>query len=102
MISDSKALSESIKAIVELWKGRVQNQKTLKDEWNQLVNNSRRLIHETTIVEQEIFPRAPTVNTENYSEVVKLYENKLNEIQPMLKVNYVDYIQRELFIYFFI
>ena len=91
MISDSKAQFESIKAIVELWKGRVQNQKTLKDEWNQLVTNSRRLIHETTTVEQEIFPRAPTVNTENYSEVFKFYEKKLDEIQPMLKVSNFSY-----------
>ena len=71
MISDSKAQFESIKAIVELWKGRVQNQKTLKDEWNQLVT--------------------PTVNTENYSEVFKFYEKKLDEIQPMLKVSNFSY-----------
>jgi hypothetical protein len=87
MISDAKAQSESMKAIVELWKGQVQNQKILKDEWNQLVTNSRRLIHETTTVEREIFPRVPTLNTENHSEIVRYYENKLDEIQPMLKVN---------------
>ena len=102
MLSDSKAFSESIKAIAELWKGKIQNQKALKEEWNQLVTNSRRLIQETVTVEQEIFPRAP-INTENYSEVVKFYEEKLNEIQPLLTVN--DYaakiiIKKKKFLYY--
>ena len=85
MLNDSKSLSESMKATVEIWKGKLENEKILKDEWEQLMKNSRRLIQETTTVEEKFFPKT-VVNTENYSEVVKLYENKLNEIQPMLKV----------------
>jgi hypothetical protein len=89
MQSDSKSLAESMKAIVELWKGKLQNQKTLKEEWEQFMANSKRLIQETTTtIEETIFPRAP-VNTEKYSEVIKFYENKLEEIQPMLKVRFV-------------
>ena len=88
MLSDSKALAESMKTMVELWKGKLQNQKTLKEEWEQFMANSKRLIQETTTtIEETIFPRAP-VNTEKYSEVIKFYENKLEEIQSMLKVRF--------------
>lgn len=87
MLNDSRSLSDSIKAIVELWKTRIVNQKALKDEWKQFMTNSRRLIQETTTIEEKFFPKIVN-NTEDYNEIIRQYENKLNETQPLLKVSF--------------
>ncbi len=86
MFNDSRALHDSVRSMLQLWRERIRTKNSLKEEWEEMIIHTRRLIQETANVEDNLFPK---INSKfnNSTEIISAYEKTLNNMMPQVKVH---------------
>lgn len=84
MLSDSNSLYENVRSYLELWHKKLLNKKQFKDEWQEFMIHSRKLIQKTMQIEENFFPKT-TGNFGDSIEIAQSYQKSLDEFMPTVK-----------------
>jgi hypothetical protein len=83
MMNDSTSLFDSITNNLKIWRERVAAQKKFKDEWNEFLIYTRKLIQRATEVEENfLLKNFPTFE----SSLSNSYQHRLEELMTVVKV----------------
>ena len=87
MMNDSTSLFESITNNLKLWRSRIDTQKQFREEWNDFVLKTRRLIQTTTEIEESFFVKLfSEFGSSSSADISQTYQKRLDELMPTVKV----------------
>lgn len=87
MLNDSTSLYESITNNLKLWHEKVHSQKRFRDEWNEFIMRTRKLIQSTVEIEENFFPKLD-LTTNSIELISQTYQKRLDDLMPTVKVYY--------------
>ena len=87
MLNDSNSVYESVRSSLSLWREKSECRKTLREEWQEFVQKSRKLVQKTADIEESFFPKL-TGDFGDSLEIAESYQKSLNEFLPTVKVDF--------------
>jgi hypothetical protein len=84
MLNESNSLYETIKSNLEIWQEKVTSRKQFKEEWQEFMIQSRRLIQRVMQTEEGFFPKLAG-DLGDSIEVSESYQRQLDQFMPTVK-----------------
>ena len=85
MLGDSKSLFESIRSNLQLWREKINSKKQFKEEWQEFMIYTRKLIQKVAQTEENFLPKVGE-NFGNTVEIAESYQRRLDDFMPTIKV----------------
>lgn len=86
MMNDSTSLFESITNNLRIWREKLGTQKRFRDEWNEFLTRTRKLMQRTVDIEENFFPKHIS-NLETSTETLDTNQQRLEQLMQEVKVN---------------
>ena len=86
MLNDATSLYDGIKSTLDIWREKITSKKHFKEEWQQFMMDARKLIHKTSQIEENFFPKV-TGDFGNSIEIAESYQKNLDEFMPTVKAS---------------
>lgn len=84
MLNESNSLYETIKSNLEIWREKVSSRRQFKEEWQNFMIQSRRLIQRVMQTEESFFPKLAGDLGETL-EVSEAFQKRLDDFMPIVK-----------------
>ena len=85
MLNDSSSLYESIRSNLGIWREKIETKKSFREEWQEFISGSRRLIQKTIDVEEN-FVSSLSRDFGDSLQTAESYQKSLDELMPTVKV----------------